>query len=212
MLRNIVRFSMAALVACLAAAPAPARADIVVTIHQAASDVVVNYSGSADVTNATFAGSGQFGQNTNQALLFQPTASGLTQFRAGNYYAYASNFSGFGSGYHVFTVQGSSPTGLKYSASGDIFGFVSGQVALPSRFGSNPIGTLSGSITYLNSTFASMGITPGSHDWTLNGTSTHVFLSTSVPEPGTMLMGGLLAVGGGVAGWRRMRKSQTLVA
>ncbi len=110
-----------------------------------------------------------------------------------NYDLRAVNFTGsttFGLGFSVLGSSGSGPVvGVQTSA---------GLLTVPVGYSSGDVlATSTG--TWVGATFVSLGMTPGSYVWTLNGQAPDTFtinigpVDTSVPEPGSMIMtlGGL---------------------
>lgn len=131
----------------------PAHADYIVTLQQVGPNVVAIGSGAIDLTNLTFKGSfpGPAGIEPDQAFLgfpFSPQVSryigvsGPTSFGAGSLFTNASSSSG---------------------DSVDIWGGLAA-VQVPVNYVSNTL--LSDSATWDNATFSSLGVTPGTYEWT----------------------------------------------
>jgi hypothetical protein len=183
----------------------PAQAGYVVTLQQVGSNVVATGNGPIDLTdlsliniNLPLAG----GLEPSLPLIVTgPEVSGGT-----DHYAAVFSISGptsFGSG--VFSAPN--------SGSGDLVGIFnptsfSGLVIVPHDYVS---GTLSDSSTYLNATFSSLGVTPGTYVWTwgtgANQNFTLQIPTAGVPDSGSTLGLFLLSLIG-LFGLNRLRQSQ----
>ena len=164
---------------------------ITVDIAEVGDDVVLTYSGSLDLTGIIYAdsdtnpGGGQAIAPERSSFVVGTTPtidiytnlddSGITVFGVGTDQIYADSSSGdlfacmvFGSNYNLF-VPG---------------GYV---------FGS----AISGTSTWNDTTIADMGLIPGSsHVFTLPNDSFTVNIGSSVPEPSSAALLGILTIGG----------------
>jgi hypothetical protein len=181
----------------------PANAAIIVTFEQVGSDVVANGSGSADL--AGLAGLG--GLDADPALLgghADALVMGPAATTEGMLYTGLSGPSGFGSGTTLI---------LASSGSGDHLGLFPDTppwLIVPVGYVSGS--ALSATDTWANETFATLGITPGTYEWTWGSGADADSLtlqigpaSTEVPEPATLsIFGAGLAMLGVM---RRKRKA-----
>jgi hypothetical protein len=97
---------------------------------------------------------------------------------------------------------------LPSSGTGDTFGIGIGSASLPALyvpFGYTPGSPMSGSSTFSGQTLASMGLTPGTYQYTWSSDSLTVKIGT-VPELSTWAMMLLGFAGLGYAGYRASRK------
>ena len=161
-----------------------ARAGYVVTLVQQGPNVVATGSGAIDLTGLTLFLFGGFGESElvpNSGLILTGNLGVLTGY---------SGFSGptsFGSGSQAFT----------FNTSGDLVGIVasSNELVVPINYVSgNP---LSDSATYPFQTFSSLGVTPGTFEWTWGtGANQNVTLKigvSGVPDEGSSVA--LFAIG-----------------
>jgi hypothetical protein len=195
--RSVLSLVLATL---LIGAAGRADAAIIINVQQVGSDVVAMGGGSVDLTGLTliqpFSAAAQIAADT-AALLEGPTSA--TSF---NIYSHATGPGvPFGTGVQTFATLGS----------GDVFGVdgVGGPIiSLPSNYTSGT--SLSATDTYSGKTIASLGLTPGTYNYTWGtGGSDHtltVNIIAPVPEPASLAIWSLGALGCAIAGYRR-RKS-----
>jgi hypothetical protein len=129
-----------------------ARASFMVTVNQVGTDVVWTGSGAINWTGLTFVGSGSAGGGD-----IEPNVAGLQMGASGNIDQYdgITGLTSFGSG--AFSSTNNS--------SGDFFGFLGNRVIdVPHNYVSGA--PLSDSMTFSNATFASLGLAPGTYEWT----------------------------------------------
>jgi VPDSG-CTERM motif len=129
----------------------PAQAGYIVTLQEVGSNVVATGSGAIDLTGLSFfspnsGGSGQI----SPANAFILTGSGQIDL-----YTAISGPSSFGAGGFT-SASTSSGSAVGISVPGFLF--------VPLGYTSNT--SLSDSSTYNNATFASLGVTPGTSEWT----------------------------------------------
>ena len=192
---DAVSLGAAVLIGCGLFAP-PAPAGYAVTLEQVGRNVVATGSGPIDLTGLTSAGPGLSGARVfpqGAEIITGPVGSeGL--LRSDLYTGYTGPTS-FGSGSEAIPNT---------SGSGDIVGigmFGMGLV-VPSGYASGS--PLSDTATYINQTFASLGVIPGTYLWTWgSGASGDTFSlqigpDTAVPEPASLTLLGVGLAGLGV--------------
>jgi hypothetical protein len=174
-----------------------AQAAYIVTLGEQGTSVVATGSGPIDLTGLSF--STPVGGNPFINPLVAGIATGMSA-PADLYVGFS--FTGpasFGPGF----PDGSGPPGLTAanSGSGDIVGnsvgITTGDrpvefLVVPSGYVSN--NPLSDTATYLNQSFASLGVTPGTYEWTWGTGANQNFTlqigpATAVPEPPSLLLG-----------------------
>ena len=168
-----------------------ARANFVATIDQVGPNVVVTGSGTIDLTGLSFL----FGGTATPSISPNTGSLSVGPSASADAYSAISGPASFGTG--AFTSAD--------GGSGDVVGVQGLLLLVPQGYVSgNP---LSGSATYDNATFASLGITPGTYTWTW-GTGVDSFTlqigPAGVPDAGSTL-GLLLVALGGLFGLSRFR-------
>ena len=167
----------------------PARAGYLVTLDQVGSNVVANGSGPIDLTGLTLSGGVHGG--IGGVGIVQPLGSAIL-VGSGTGDIYFGPFSGptnFGSG------PGAAADSNTGSFAGMNFnGGVSPSLYVPVNYISGA--AISDSSTYNNASFSSLGVTPGTYEWTWGtGANQNVTLQigpASVPDAGSTF--GLLAL------------------
>ena len=151
-------------------------------------------SGPIDLTGLNFAG-----DTVEPGLMEAATAlivTGPADFPATSRYQGFTGPTSFGSG------------GLKFanSGSGDVVGIGEGFLWVPEGYFSGT--ALSDSSTYNNATFSSLGVTPGTYEWTwgtgANQNFTLVIPASAVPDSGSTFVLLVLALGA-LVGANRLR-------
>ncbi|MCA9290421.1 MAG: hypothetical protein KDA25_04785 [Phycisphaerales bacterium] len=174
----------------------PAFGAVTITAEEVGNDVVLTGSGTLDLGAWTFAGAGQI----DAFILNDGVAVGPSM--PINVFGAPVNFSG------PLTIPGIMAT-TATSGTGDFFGLVFGtipaqrQLAVPVGYVSGD--PLSGTATFANESFASIGLTLGSTTWTWGtpGVDADSLTFTVVPGPGGLAF---LTVAG-VFGRRRRRRN-----
>jgi hypothetical protein len=186
---------------CLFISAESARADVLWLFGQTGGHVVGTLSGSLDLTGASPSGGGAL----VGAAIF-PSGGTIT-----NSFGSLDNYRGFGP-----ASFGSGTNTFAASVMGSVFGFDGDlsqtDIFLPSGYMSGS--ALSGTITFANATFASLGITAGDYVYSLLNdagvpvdTITVRFVPPSeVPLPGALSFFATGLIGLGLLGWRRKRK------
>ena len=141
----------------------PAQAGYTVTLQEVGTDVVATGSGAIDLNGLTFSGS-----STRSAGLF-PTGSGPLHGAFINTGPISSNVDvyfpltgprSFGSGGFTYASSGSGDMVEIITSTGYLPGFL----GVPMGYVSDT--ALSGMAVYNGQTFATLGVTPGTHVWT----------------------------------------------
>ena len=169
--------------------PLKAQAALVLTASEVGGDVVITGSGTVNLTDLTFINTG----GANPMIL--PSRSVVILGRQGStdIYSGIDGPSSFGPG-----STGSNP-GSASASSGDIFGIqTSTIIRVPTGYTSGTF--LSGTSTFTNQSFDSLGMTPGTYTYTwgtgVNADSaTFQIGSNAVPEPSSLTLLGLVAAG-----------------
>ena len=177
-----------------------AQAGYVVTLEQVGNNVVATGIGPIDLTDLSSAGPGLSGARVspNGAEIITGPVGSEGLLRSDLYTGYTGPTS-FGSGGEAIPNSG---------GSGDIVGIgMSGiDLVVPSGYASDS--PLSDTATYINQTFASLGVIPGTYEWTWgNGANQNFTLNvgnvSTVPAPpighgppAALAIGGLMAGAG----------------
>jgi hypothetical protein len=186
-----------ALSAALLLGQPSAQAGYVVTLQEVGGDVVATGSGPIDLDGLTFDGSGNppsFIEPEDAVIITGPASSTDIDIYTG--------FTGpasFGSGAQMIFAD---------SGSGDHVGIAGSTIELAVPLGYDSGDPLSNTATYLNETFISLGVTPGTYVWTWGDggeNQNFTLIIAAIPEPASAaLLGAALALAGfGIFGRRR---------
>jgi hypothetical protein len=173
----------------------PAEAGYIVTLTQVGPNVVANGSGAIDLTGWSLVdvniASGAFLEPSVSFIVTGPTGGGTDQYGISG----LSGPTSFGSGIIFFPNSGS----------GDLVGIWNplsfpALLIVPHGYVSGT--ALSDTATYDNTTFSSLGVTPGTYEWTwgtgANQNFTLIIGATTVPDAGStfmLLSGAIVALG-----------------
>ncbi len=173
--------ALAAALGLCAGVAVPAQAAFIVSLQQAGANVVATGSGSIDYSGLTFAGffkADQARVSANVGTL----VVGTTSATGGDEYRPTSGPSSFGGGSNLSANIGSGPiVATRGGFLGVPVGYVSG----------TPLGTRTDTRT--GSTFASLGLTPGTFVWTWGtgadaGSFSLQIGSAAAPEPASLAL------------------------
>lgn len=177
----------------------PAQAAYVITFDQVGSNVVATGSGSLDLTGLNLVGIG-----ASPAFMSPSYADiivGPARLTLANTYRGIAGPASFG----LWAPKSAS------SGSGDLVGMVASELWVPYGYVSGT--ALSDSMTFDGASFASLGLTPGSYEWTWGGSgldadsfTIDVGTPAAVPEPSSLLLM-LLPLGLGLGLTARRRRT-----
>jgi hypothetical protein len=180
----------------------PAQAGYIVTLSQVGANVVATGSGPIDLTGLSFIFQGLANASISPSFNVIITGPPPPALITGDVYVGLSGPSNFGTG------DGTNAS----SGSGDLVGIVGfGPITLLVPLGYVSGTALSDTSTYDNATFSSLGVTPGTYEWTWgNGANQNFTLkagAAAVPDSGSSFALLFLAVIGtfGVARLRALR-------
>jgi hypothetical protein len=184
----------------LIGAARPAHAALILTMEEGAGDVVVSGSGTANLTGLLISlalpqGAGVDATDGSIVLGANP----LTILPI-NFYTLLNGPTTFGPGGFVFASGGT----------GDRFGVFSsgGPISLVVPIGYVSGNSLTATNVFSSATFASLGVTPGTYQWTWGSGPSADSLTlqigpTAVPEPVSLSLLAVGAAGVAVRRWRR---------
>jgi hypothetical protein len=182
-------WTVLSLIALVVFASASAQAGYVVTLEEVGSNVVASGSGAIDLTGLTFL------LNSASQTGMIPSGGAINTGQPG--FVNAARYTGFTGP----TNFGSGDVTLTSSGSGVIVGIDNNQnlVVVPLGYVSDSL--LADTSIYDNATFASLGVTPGTYEWTWGTGADQNFTlqieATPVPEPESLaiLASALAAIG-----------------
>jgi hypothetical protein len=169
----------------------PASAGLVIDISQVGSNVVTKGIGSIDLTDLTRLGDGAAFPYVEGEM--GTVAVGALPFGDFNVFGVVAGPKSFGTG---GPFAASSGTGDTFGVEGS-GGFVAPVILLPTDYVSGSEIQASG--TYLNTTIAGLGLTPGtySYTWGTGADADSLTINISgVPEPSSLVMAGIAALAG----------------
>lgn len=156
----------------LTSVPFMAKSAVLITATETGGNVNFNYSGSIDTSKLTF-----LLNSTASASNIKPSDSLFQSFLVqDDFYTGITppaNF-GTGSGFIAGTTSGDSFGAFAF------FG-TTPSVIVPDGYTSND--NIAGSISFSSATFNSLGVSPGTYNWTYTSDSTTAVTLTVVPEP-----------------------------
>jgi hypothetical protein len=206
MTRNLVRSLFLAALLVVVDAARRVEAGIVLTATEVSGNVVLSGSGTADLTGLSLdvtADTVSFMLPSEASLDTGPTGAIST-----DQYKSVTGPSDFGSGAFAFATSGTGDRfGVSFVGGVGVSFFV---LFVPHGYVSGS--QLEGTSTFANQTFASLGMTPGTHVWSWDpaahdDTFTLSVRASAVPEPSSAVLTAFGAVAL-LAGWSRRRKEQ----
>ena len=196
---------LCAAIAAVVFVAAPAQAVVTLTFAQVGNDVVLTSSGSLNLTNAVFIGNIQASGFVNPSGGSLAVGGGISNI--GEAHRLTSPAVTFGTGGFL---DGTPDVGLLFGLQASTLG--TGFVYVPQGYVNGS--ALSGSTTFANRTFTSLGLTAGTYNFSIpSDTITLIVPGTgagAVPEPSTWAM--MLIGFGGIGYSMRRRRKTTAIA
>lgn len=189
---------LCAAIAAVVFVAAPAQAVVTFTFAQVGNDVVLTGSGSLNLSSALFVGN--------------PTADGFVNPSGGSL-AVGGGISRVGDSYRLTSPSVIFGTGGVVNGTPDLlFLFGLQASALGTGFVYVPLGYFSGaplfgSTTFANQTFASLGLTAGTYNFSIPNDTIRIVVPGAVPEPSTWAM---MLIGFGGIGYSMRRRRKTM--
>ncbi len=177
----------------------PAQAGYIVTLVQQGNDVVATGSGTIDLTGLSFSATSNSVGSISPVNGYIITGSAHST-SPDDVYSGVTGPASFGSGNTAFAD----------SSSGDLVG-ESGHLYLEVPAGYVSGNPLSDTATYDNQTFSSLGVTPGTYEWTWGSGANQNFTLDIEAVPAPLIGRGLpvlLAVGGLLFGAKLLERSK----
>ena len=178
----------------------PAQAAMIMTLEEVGSDVVATGNGTIDTAGLFFLFEGFAGSFIDPS---GATIYAASSFDLGDAYLGVTGPTSFGAGSQLF---GDGGTGDRVGIDG-----YHGTLVVPLGYTSG--GPLSDSAIWLNQSFSSLGVTPGTYVWTwgqgdhADSFTLQIERDTAVPEPTTLTLLGLGLAGIGARRWRERKAS-----
>ncbi|HZX70201.1 MAG TPA: PEP-CTERM sorting domain-containing protein [Rhodanobacter sp.] len=189
--KRLVPLGLAASVAAVMLVPAPAEATpYIVKLVQQGNNVVATGSGTFDLAGLTLVGATVTGPAALQPSDGYVMTGPLSNVAIDSYTGYVGPTS-FGSGNNFISSDVGTGDTVGIFGSSTYYGYPNFWV--PSGYVSG--GALSGTSTYDNASFTTLGVTPGTYVWTWGGGADQSFtldiVTAGVPEPAALGMFGL---------------------
>lgn len=185
------------------------RAAVLTTVMEQGGSVIFTSNGSIDLTDLVYISSGTgstvFQSDSTTTLSISSTfITGLSGSGDDRYLnSFSSSITSFGTNPSILSAT---------SSSGDYFGTSSNSIneilLVPAGYISGAV--ITGTATYASSTFASLGLTPGTYVWELTNADTITLQVGVVPLPPAVFLLGTALVG--MAGFNRLKRRRAATA
>lgn len=170
---------------------------VLITATEVGNDVVFNYSGSIDTS---LLNTGPNDILSGDPRFISPFVAGFSNLSAGT----LTIFNGYISPANFGVKVGQEFAHFADSGTGDSFWIRAQDLKLSEGYVSNS--DISGSMTFKNKSFNSLGVTPGTYNWTYQSGGATMVSLTTVPEPHEYAMvASLSLVGFALYGRKRLQ-------
>ncbi len=194
------RISAASLAACFVFSATAPQAAVMIIGEEVGSDVVFTLSGTYDVSQLTLLGTAQINPavDPSRAVLVGGSSGAVTYDFYSGLTSFPTNLGTGGTDFGVVAL--SSDFALTRSMDTRLVGVQTGTTT----------GTVSGSLTFQNDSYASLGLMAGMYDWTWAGDSATVDIRATVTTPSQIPVPASMPLLAGAlfgAGWMVRRKT-----